>query len=1022
MKKITFLFILMIAFCWQSNAQFSESFETEIPATWTILDLSSTNSWVWDDTPEGDGAQDGSAIARIESGFENPNDDYLITPQITVASDLNDRISFYVKSRSGLFLESYDVLLSNGTATAADFTVVLQEESLAPEEWTKVTLDLRPYDGQSIYVAIRSTSQSEWELYVDNFINDTFPACMEPTDLTVDNISTTTADLAWTENGTASAWNIEIVDITAGGVVTGTSTISGVTNPYTVTNLVSGNQYEFYVQADCGAVDGSSIWMGPMAFTTVCDTFTAPYTQNFENSGDIPACWTTYSDTGEEDWFFRDSGPSHVGYDGDITGNSLSDGYYAVCDASSSHGPRYLLSPFVDVSTLTTPELRFYEISDNEGSSNAQLDVEIWDGAAWNLMATFDTNTVGWELKIIDISTLAYTGPAQARFTFSEPNGGSRDDIAIDDVIFDNPIPCIFPADLSVANITATTADLAWIETGSASAWNIEIVNITAGETVTGVATLTGVSNPFTATDLLPDTYYEIYVQSNCGATDGNSLWIEPISFQTDCNALTAPYTEGFDNGGAIPDCWRMYSDSGEEEWFFEASGLSHVGNDGIITGSTASGSFYAAADSSSDHGPRYLLSPFVDVSTLTSPALSFYEISNSEDSENAQLDVEVWDGAAWNLMATYNTNTVGWELKTLDISDLTFTGPAQARFTFSEVIAPGDNDDDIAIDDVTFDEAPACMAPTDLSVSNITLTTADVAWTANGIGTTWNIEVVNTTAGETTTGLATVFGVTNPYTLTGLEDDNHYEVYVQADCGIEGVSTWTGPFIFATAIVPPACEGIFVDGGGSHGSYSESEFSSSTILPDSAGEAVTITFTYVDIEVDTFGTGEQDGCYDYLTIYNGPDNTYPVLAQTLCGQDSSNGDNTIVADSELHIGDSFTSTDASGALTIEFRSSPYTNLTGWEATVSCAVLGVEDVINEAAFTYYPNPVTNTLTLNAQKSIENVTVYNMLGQKVLRTAPNNITNELDMSSLSVGTYFVKVTIESVTQTIRVIKQ
>ncbi|WP_418636606.1 choice-of-anchor J domain-containing protein [Winogradskyella sp.] len=289
MKKITFLFIVMIAFCWRSNAQFTESFETEIPATWTILDLSSTNSWVWDDTPEGDGAQDGSAIARIESGYDNPNDDYLVTPQITVTSGLNDRITFYVKSRSGTFLEPYEVLLSTTAATAADFTVVLQEESNAPGEWTKVTLDLSAYDSQSVYVAIRSTSQDEWELYVDNFVNDTFPACMEPTDLIVENISNATVDFAWTENGTATSWNIEIVDITAGETVTGTPTVSGATNPYTITGLTSNNEYEIYVQADCGT-EGPSIWVGPIAFTTACDAFTAPYIQDFDNAGDIPDC------------------------------------------------------------------------------------------------------------------------------------------------------------------------------------------------------------------------------------------------------------------------------------------------------------------------------------------------------------------------------------------------------------------------------------------------------------------------------------------------------------------------------------------------------------------------------------------------------------------------------------------------------------------------------------------------------------------------------------------------------------
>jgi hypothetical protein len=77
---------------------------------------------------------------------------------------------------------------------------------------------------------------------------------------------------------------------------------------------------------------------------------------------------------------------------------------------------------------------------------------------------------------------------------------------------------------------------------------------------------------------------------------------------------------------------------------------------------------------------------------------------------------------------------------------------------------------------------------------------------------------------------------------------------------------------------------------------------------------------------------------------------------------------------------------------------------------------------NEAAFNYYPNPVQNTLTLSAQNNIENVTMYNMLGQEVLRATPNAVNSELDMSNLQDGTYFVKVTIANTTKTIRVIKQ
>ena len=62
------------------------------------------------------------------------------------------------------------------------------------------------------------------------------------------------------------------------------------------------------------------------------------------------------------------------------------------------------------------------------------------------------------------------------------------------------------------------------------------------------------------------------------------------------------------------------------------------------------------------------------------------------------------------------------------------------------------------------------------------------------------------------------------------------------------------------------------------------------------------------------------------------------------------------------------------------------------------------------------------LTLNAQNNIEYVTMFNMLGQVVLKATPNTVDSDLDMSSLQTGTYFVRVTIANVTKTVRVIKQ
>jgi len=83
--------------------------------------------------------------------------------------------------------------------------------------------------------------------------------------------------------------------------------------------------------------------------------------------------------------------------------------------------------------------------------------------------------------------------------------------------------------------------------------------------------------------------------------------------------------------------------------------------------------------------------------------------------------------------------------------------------------------------------------------------------------------------------------------------------------------------------------------------------------------------------------------------------------------------------------------------------------------------LSTTEFENELGFTYYPNPVNDNLSLYAQSSIENISVYNLLGQEVLRLNPNALNAELNMSELQTGAYFVKVTIENVTETVRIIK-
>jgi endoglucanase len=70
----------------------------------------------------------------------------------------------------------------------------------------------------------------------------------------------------------------------------------------------------------------------------------------------------------------------------------------------------------------------------------------------------------------------------------------------------------------------------------------------------------------------------------------------------------------------------------------------------------------------------------------------------------------------------------------------------------------------------------------------------------------------------------------------------------------------------------------------------------------------------------------------------------------------------------------------------------------------------------------YPNPATNLLNIESGISIEKVTVYNILGQEVISKSPNAELVTLDVSSLQVGVYIVKTSINGNVSSTRFIKE
>ena len=73
-------------------------------------------------------------------------------------------------------------------------------------------------------------------------------------------------------------------------------------------------------------------------------------------------------------------------------------------------------------------------------------------------------------------------------------------------------------------------------------------------------------------------------------------------------------------------------------------------------------------------------------------------------------------------------------------------------------------------------------------------------------------------------------------------------------------------------------------------------------------------------------------------------------------------------------------------------------------------------------FNYYPNPVEQRLNLNTNGLVEDVTIYNMLGQEVLDVQPEQVSPQINMSGLQSGAYMMKVSIDGATRAFRIIKK
>ncbi|MGV9002413.1 M12 family metallo-peptidase [Flavobacterium sp.] len=232
-------------------------------------------------------------------------------------------------------------------------------------------------------------------------------------------------------------------------------------------------------------------------------------------------------------------------------------------------------------------------------------------------------------------------------------------------------------------------------------------------------------------------------------------------------------------------------------------------------------------------------------------------------------------------------------------------------------------------------------------------------------------------------------------FSKTGLMPNTYYKVRIRPTC--IGITPTVRDMIFATS--GDYCSGmLFTDTGGTSGNHGNLESFTRTFIPSLPNKKIVVTFSQFSLE-DNF---------DFMYIYDGPDDTYP----------------------ELSFADGFTGTNSpgivessavDGSLTFKFVSDQLENDLGWVANVTCAsTLGISanDFID---FAYYPNPTKNNITLKSNTTITEIEVFNIEGRKLFAQKLEALESTVDLSQFASGTYFFKVRFNGVEKNFKILK-
>ncbi|GGG39702.1 hypothetical protein GCM10010976_09210 [Bizionia arctica] len=513
--------------CTSYDTPFYESFNENDP---------DTKKFCWEVTGDNDGSP-GWWIRETNVIYQGEgSDDYLISPKINLDGEKlltfevrADFSPFYSVARHGI-----EVLMSTTNTNPSSFSVISPLEIITNSGFETRSIII---DGNGpIYIAFRVPTELTGPvstLTLDNVSIIDAPDCPDPTLLTVNTTSETTADLSWTPGYQETAWNI-VVQPEGTGIPTTTGE-STTTPNYTATDLTADTAYEFYVMADCDPE--GSVWVGPMRFDTLCLPFTTPFVETFNYDSTSEDCWQTVNNNGDINWWEMNN--VAYPYEGDQAA--------AISTQTNGASDDWLISPTITITE--NQRLRYYyrvtydwRIEDLEvllstnGTGLDQFTTVLYDSGDDPVVI----NNVNYLVKIINLPD-GIVGDINIAFhipTYPPRDEGYRGAaLILDNINIEDRPECAEPTNITFYNIIDTEVLVGWDTNGDETEWEISVqpsgTPAPVGNTDPNYL-YSAPTNPFPVSGLTASTSYDVYVRAICDSSE--SEWTGPKELLTKCS------------------------------------------------------------------------------------------------------------------------------------------------------------------------------------------------------------------------------------------------------------------------------------------------------------------------------------------------------------------------------------------------------------------------------------------------------------------------------------------------------